>query len=110
MQFLAANTTMKCLQIGVCSVGNIRRPRPGRHCCDRTHIPSGGDACDRPTVYVSVTARTINRPGRKLPASTMAALQIGLQMTADPAPADCGHTCHVAVKAKDYIFHPYQKR
>jgi hypothetical protein len=31
--------------------------------------------------------------------------------TADPtAPADCGHSCHVAVKAKDYIFHPYQKR
>jgi Cytochrome P460 len=30
---------------------------------------------------------------------------------ADPgSPADCGHTCHVAVKAKDYIFHPYQKR
>jgi hypothetical protein len=24
--------------------------------------------------------------------------------------ADCGHTCHVAVKAKDYIFHPYQTR
>jgi len=23
---------------------------------------------------------------------------------------DCGQTCHVAVKAKDYIFHPYQKR
>jgi hypothetical protein len=32
------------------------------------------------------------------------------KMTVDPAPADCGHTCHVAVKAKDYIFHPYQKR
>ena len=30
--------------------------------------------------------------------------------TADPAPSDCGHTCHVAVKAKDYIFHPYQTR
>src|SRR5262245_12649271 len=31
--------------------------------------------------------------------------------SADPAGvADCGHTCHVAVKAKDYIFHPYQKR
>jgi hypothetical protein len=30
--------------------------------------------------------------------------------TADPSPSDCGHTCHVAVKAKDYIFHPYQKR
>jgi hypothetical protein len=24
--------------------------------------------------------------------------------------ADCGNSCHVAVKAKDYIFHPYQKR
>jgi hypothetical protein len=32
------------------------------------------------------------------------------QFTADPSPADCGHACHVAVKAKDYIFHPYQKR
>jgi hypothetical protein len=33
------------------------------------------------------------------------------QFAADPAsPADCGHACHVAVKAKDYIFHPYQKR
>ena len=28
--------------------------------------------------------------------------------TADPA--SCGHTCHVAVKAKNYVFHPYQKR
>jgi hypothetical protein len=24
--------------------------------------------------------------------------------------SDCGHTCHVKVKAKDHIFHPYQKR
>jgi hypothetical protein len=24
--------------------------------------------------------------------------------------ANCGNTCHVAVKAKDYIFHPYEKR
>ena len=32
------------------------------------------------------------------------------KMTADPAPAYCGQTCHVAVKAKDFIFHPYQKR
>jgi len=30
--------------------------------------------------------------------------------TADPSPSDCGHACHVAVKAKDHIFHPYQKR
>ena len=32
------------------------------------------------------------------------------KFTADAAPADCGNSCHVAVKAKDYIFHPYQKR
>ena len=31
------------------------------------------------------------------------------KMASDPAPADCGHTCQ-AVKSKDYIFHPYQKR
>ncbi|ABF41202.1 putative cytochrome P460 [Candidatus Koribacter versatilis Ellin345] len=24
--------------------------------------------------------------------------------------SDCGNTCHTAVKKKDYIFHPYQKR
>ena len=24
--------------------------------------------------------------------------------------SDCGNACHSAVKAKDYIFHPYQKR
>ena len=31
--------------------------------------------------------------------------------TADPASlSDCGNTCHTVVKAKDYIFHPYQKR
>jgi hypothetical protein len=32
------------------------------------------------------------------------------KFTADPSPADCGNTCHTAVKAKDYIFHPYEKR
>jgi len=32
------------------------------------------------------------------------------KMTADAAKADCGHVCHVAVKNKDYIFHPYQNR
>jgi cytochrome P460 len=33
------------------------------------------------------------------------------KFTADPtAHKDCGQSCHVAVKAKDYIFHPYQKR
>src|SRR5215468_9096053 len=24
--------------------------------------------------------------------------------------SDCGLSCHLAVKAKDYVFHPYQKR
>ena len=32
------------------------------------------------------------------------------KMVADAATADCGHVCHLAVKSKDYIFHPYQKR
>ena len=31
--------------------------------------------------------------------------------TADKAGTpNCGQVCHVAVKAKDYVFHPYQKR
>jgi len=35
----------------------------------------------------------------------------GDRFTVDPSGvADCGQTCHVKVKAKDYIFHPYQKR
>jgi len=33
------------------------------------------------------------------------------QFTADAkSPSDCGYACHTPVKAKDYIFHPYQKR
>ncbi len=32
------------------------------------------------------------------------------KFAADPSPSDCGHACHTTVKAKDYIFHPYQKR
>jgi hypothetical protein len=32
------------------------------------------------------------------------------KFTVDPSPSDCGHACHVAVKAKDHIFHPYEKR
>ena len=33
------------------------------------------------------------------------------KFTPDPkALSDCGNACHTAVKAKDYIFHPYQKR
>jgi hypothetical protein len=26
------------------------------------------------------------------------------------SPSNCGYACHTPVKAKDYIFHPYQKR
>ena len=33
------------------------------------------------------------------------------QFTADPKSlSDCGNACHTVVKAKNYIFHPYQKR
>jgi len=33
------------------------------------------------------------------------------EFTPDPTShEDCGNSCHVAVKAKDYIFHPYEKR
>jgi len=33
------------------------------------------------------------------------------KFTADPKSlSDCGYACHMPVKAKDYIFHPYQKR
>jgi hypothetical protein len=33
------------------------------------------------------------------------------QFAADPKSlSDCGYACHTPVKAKDYIFHPYQKR
>jgi hypothetical protein len=33
------------------------------------------------------------------------------KFSADPTSlSDCGNACHTAVKAKDYIFHPYQKR
>ncbi|HLB92316.1 MAG TPA: cytochrome P460 family protein [Terriglobales bacterium] len=33
------------------------------------------------------------------------------KFTADPKSlADCGNACHTVVKAKDYIFHPYEKR
>ncbi len=33
------------------------------------------------------------------------------RFAADPKSlSDCGNACHTTVKAKDYIFHPYQKR
>ena len=33
------------------------------------------------------------------------------KFTADPKSlSDCGNACHTAVKAKDYIFHPYETR
>src|SRR5260370_10494363 len=33
------------------------------------------------------------------------------QFTPDPKSlSDCGNACHTAVKTKNYIFHPYQKR
>lgn len=33
------------------------------------------------------------------------------KMVVDPTGvSNCGHACHLAVKAKDHVFHPYQKR
>jgi hypothetical protein len=32
------------------------------------------------------------------------------RFVADPSPSNCGLSCHIVVKAKDYIFHPYEKR
>ena len=33
------------------------------------------------------------------------------KFTADPKSlAGCGNACHMVVKSKDYIFHPYEKR
>ena len=33
------------------------------------------------------------------------------KFSADPKSlSDCGNACHTIVKAKDYVFHPYQKR
>jgi len=34
---------------------------------------------------------------------------IGASVACCRTPA-CGDSCHVAVKAKDYVFHPYQNR
>jgi len=36
---------------------------------------------------------------------------VSSKFTADASSlSDCGNTCHTAVKAKDYIFHPYEMR
>jgi hypothetical protein len=36
---------------------------------------------------------------------------VSATFTADKAGTpNCGNVCHVAVKAKDYVFHPYQNR
>ena len=42
------------------------------------------------------------------PCSTMMRRPTRSRLTG--AAADCGHACHTAVAAKDYIFHPYQNR
>jgi len=43
--------------------------------------------------------------------AVLAAAALFEQPQANPkALSDCGNACHTAVKAKDYIFHPYQKR
>jgi hypothetical protein len=69
---------------------------------------------DVPDIFTQVFA--IEKDGRRFPDS--GGWEYALfnyeaasdTFTADPSPSDCGHACHVAVKAKDHIFHPYQKR
>src|SRR5450755_23343 len=45
---------------------HTQRPKAALARCGRTYSPSGWDAYDRATDYVPATARTINRPRRKL--------------------------------------------
>jgi hypothetical protein len=69
---------------------------------------------DVPDVFTQ--AFVIEKDSRKFPATGGWGYAVfnydaaSRQFAADPATADCGHACHVAVKSKDYIFHPYQNR
>jgi hypothetical protein len=71
-------------------------------------------AVDVPDVFTQ--AFVIEKDSRKFPATGGWGYAVfnydagSRQFAADPATADCGHACHVAVKSKDYIFHPYQNR
>jgi hypothetical protein len=71
-------------------------------------------AVDVPDVFTQ--AFVMEKDGKRFPASGGWGYALfnyeaaSDQFTADPSPSDCGHACHVAVKAKDHIFHPYQKR
>src|ERR1700687_3820846 len=71
-------------------------------------------AVDVPDVFTQ--AFVIEKDGKRFPKSggwgyALFNYEAGSdKFTADPSPSDCGHACHVAVEAKDHIFHPYQKR
>ena len=56
-----------------------------------------------PSVYKNLLFMSVEMPNGRVDCGEQG-------FAADPAPADCGHACHVAVKSKDHIFHPYQQR
>ena len=70
---------------------------------------------DVPDIFTQ--AFVIEKDGKKFPKSGGWGYALfnydakGDKFTVDPSGvSDCGHACHVKVKAKDHIFHPYQKR
>jgi hypothetical protein len=66
-------------------------------------------AVDVPDVFSQ--AFVMEKDGKRFPKSGGWGYAVSDKFTADPKTlSDCGQTCHVAVKGKDYIFHPYQKR
>jgi len=47
---------------------------------------------------------------RNFPTVAIIVLSLADTFTPEGNGNNCGYKCHTIVKAKDYIFHPYQKR
>ena len=61
-------------------------------------------------VFTTILSEDVDwKPFPEFPSSVRLAVVVG--QPSEPGPyTDCGNACHTAVKAKDYIFHPYEKR
>jgi hypothetical protein len=70
-------------------------------CCDN----KGSRRRDFISVIVGRISRRRNPPFRRCGTKRRNTLRYSALRA-----SDCGHACHVVVKAKDHIFHPYQKR
>ena len=93
---------MKALQVGLLGFGTVGR---GTWDVLRRNAEEITRRAGRPIRITWIGTRTLERARAGARGIT------DVQFTADPtALADCGHMCHVAVQAKDYIFHPRQKR